>query len=80
MQINIMRFLLFLLTQYLKLTMARVRIRDTRMIGRTTTICKQYLIATVIAQHAYAMRRLLLAEKMTRFYVWSIKQIHAFNQ
>ena len=73
MQIDIVRLLLLLLAQHLKLAMARVRIGDTRMVGRTAAIGQQYLIATVIAQHTHAVRRFLLAEEMTRLYVWSIK-------
>ena len=73
MQVDIVRFLLLLLAENLKLAMARVRIGDTRMISRTTPIGQQYFIAMVIAQHTHAVPRFLLAEKMTRFYVWSIK-------
>ena len=73
MQIDIVRLLLLLLAQHLKLAMSWVRIGDTRMVGRTTPISQQYLIATVITQHTYAVRRFLLAEEMTRLYVWSIK-------
>ena len=77
MQIDIVRLLLLLLAQHLKLAMSWMRIRDTRMIGRSATIRQQYLITTVIAQHTHAVRRLLLAEEMTSLYVWCIKQIHA---
>ena len=73
MQIDVVRFLLFLLAQNLKLSMSWMRIRDTRMVGRTAPISEQNLIATVIAQYTHAVRRLLLAEEMTNLYVWSIK-------
>ena len=76
MQINIVRLLLLLLAQNLKLAMSWVRIGDTRMVGCTTTIGQQNLIATVIAQHTHAVRRLLLTEEMTRVYIWGVKQIH----
>ena len=80
MQVDIVCLLLLLLAQHLKLAMSWMRIRDTRMIGRTAPIGQQYLITTVIAQHTHAVRRLLLAEEMTGLYVRSVKQIHRYKE
>ena len=56
MQVDIVRFLLLLLAQNLKLAMTRMRIRDTRMVGRTAPIGQQNLIATALAQHTHTVR------------------------
>ena len=77
MQVDIMRLLLLLLAQDLKLTMSWMGISDTRMVGRPAPIGEQNLIATVIAQHTHTVRRFLLAEEMTGLYIWSVKQIHS---
>ena len=73
MEVNIMCLILFFLADNLKLAVARMGIGDTCIIGCTTTIRQQYLIATVIAQYAHAMRGLFFAQEAMLLNIRSVK-------
>ena len=73
MQVEIVRFRLFLLRDNLKLAVLRVGVGDTRLVGVTHAVGEQYLVAARVAQDTHAVRGLLLAQAPARKYIGGIE-------
>ena len=56
--------------------MLRMRIGYSRRISRSFAVCDENLVSHGITKHSHTMPALLLGERLSFLYVWTVKEVH----